>query len=390
VKILFVAEGVTLAQIVRLVTLARGLDPSRHELHFACASFDETVFADLPAQRHLIHSLSPAAVERAIAQGKPIYDYATLAAYLEEDRELLAKLRPDLVVSDLRWSMAVAAPLERVRHASLVNAYWSPHVARRDVPLPEHPTVERFGVEMASKFFPYAWPFVARAFAAPLNKLRRRHGLPALGSLRDVLTAGDEVLYADIPELVPTRELPSTHHFLGAVPWSPDVPLPAWWDELAAPIAYVTLGSSGRVDRLPQIVEGILAAGLTPVVATAGRCPVPEGAYGASFLPGDVACRRSALVVTNGGSSTGYQALAAGRPVLGVPFNLDQYFAMTAIAATGAGQLVRSGTLTAEAVTTAARALCTEPPRNAAARLADAFARYDAQARFREILGPAG
>src|SRR5689334_8845456 len=40
-RILFVTENVTLAQCVRLVTLACALDPERYEVHFACS--------DLPA-----------------------------------------------------------------------------------------------------------------------------------------------------------------------------------------------------------------------------------------------------------------------------------------------------------------------------------------------------
>ena len=37
-RILFVAEAVTLAQVVRLVTLARALDPARYDVHFASAA----------------------------------------------------------------------------------------------------------------------------------------------------------------------------------------------------------------------------------------------------------------------------------------------------------------------------------------------------------------
>jgi UDP:flavonoid glycosyltransferase YjiC (YdhE family) len=68
------------------------------------------------------------------------------------------------------------------------------------------------------------------------------------------------------------------------------------------------------------------------------------------FVPGDRAAAEAALVVCNGGSSTGYQALREGTPVVGLPFNLDQYLAMTAIERAGAGVLVRSGTATAENV----------------------------------------
>jgi UDP:flavonoid glycosyltransferase YjiC (YdhE family) len=386
VKILFVAEGVTLAQIVRLVTLARALDPAEHEVHFACAKFDEAIFAGTSFVRHEIHSLSAEVVDAAIAAGKPIYDLSTLTAYLEEDRALLERVRPDRVVGDLRWTLAVAAPLAKVRYAALINAYWSPYAVDQKIPLPEHPIVERVGVEMAEKFFPYAWPLAARAFAKPLNKLRKRHGLPALGSLRELLTYGDDVLYADVPALVPTRDLPAHHHYLGAVDWEPEVALPSWWDSLSGRIAYVTLGSSGKVDRLPLVVEGVRAAGLIPVVATAGRIALPDGVPGAPFLPGSVVCRRATLVVTNGGSSTGYQALAAGVPVLGVPFNLDQYLAMTAIARTGAGSLVRSGTATVAAVRDAALRLSDDAPRAAAKTVAVSLAEHDCRERFRRLM----
>ena len=39
-RVLFVAENVTLAQCVRLVTLARALDPQAYEVHFASSEFE--------------------------------------------------------------------------------------------------------------------------------------------------------------------------------------------------------------------------------------------------------------------------------------------------------------------------------------------------------------
>ncbi len=70
----------------------------------------------------------------------------------------------------------------------------------------------------------------------------------------------------------------------------------------------------------------------------------------ADYLPGDLAARHARLVVTNGGSSSGYQALAEGKPVLGLPSNLDQYLAMTAIEKAGAGRLVRAAEASAKEV----------------------------------------
>ena len=57
IRVLFIAEAITLAQVVRLVTLARGLDPARFEVHFASAHFDELAFAGTSFTRHAVFSL---------------------------------------------------------------------------------------------------------------------------------------------------------------------------------------------------------------------------------------------------------------------------------------------------------------------------------------------
>src|SRR5438309_11465761 len=67
--------------------------------------------------------------------------------------------------------------------------------------------------------------------------------------------------------------------------------------------------------------------GYQVLVATAGRSKlraVPRHVHVADYLPAHLAARRAAVVVSNGGSTTGYQALAEGRPILGIAANLDQ------------------------------------------------------------------
>ncbi|HVU52183.1 MAG TPA: glycosyl transferase family 1, partial [Polyangia bacterium] len=335
-RVLFVAEAVSLAQVVRLVTLARALDPARYEIHFASARFDDLVFGDAAFHRHAITSLPAELVERRVARGQRPYGARTLARYVREELTLFEAVRPDLVIGDLRLSLAVSAPLARVPHACLINAYWSPHAEREGFPLPDHPLVRLLGVRLAARHFPKALPYVFRHFARPVNRLRRAHGLAEIGGLPEVLTHGDHTLYADAPALVPTRPLPPGHAFLGHVPWSPPVALPSWWSTLdpARPAVYITLGSSGRADRLPLVVDAAVELGCEVLVATAGRArlrPRSPRVHVADYLPGHLAARRASVVVSNGGSTTGYQALAEGRPVLGVPFNLDQYLATQAI-----------------------------------------------------------
>jgi UDP:flavonoid glycosyltransferase YjiC (YdhE family) len=395
-RVLFVSEAVTLAQVVRLATLARILDPARYQVHFAAAHFDEMIFAGTAFVRHRIHSLAAETVAARVASGRRIYGRRLLSRYADEERSLLRALRPSLVVGDLRLSLSVSAAVERVPYAALINAYWSPHALRRELPLPDHPIVTLLGVQLAARYFPKARPVVFRHFARPVNALRARHGLSSLGSLADVLTHGDHVLFPDVPALVPTRNLPPHQQYLGPVLWSPPVPLPPWWGapDPHRPTIYVTLGSSGRVERLPLVVEVAAQLGYQVLVATAGRSAklgaVPRHVYVADYLPGHLAARRAALIVSNGGSTTGYQALAEGRPVLGIAANLDQHLAMTAIQEAGAGLLVRAGTLARKPLAAALERLISEPSyTRAAGQLREEFARWNAPAAFAAFVAKA-
>jgi UDP:flavonoid glycosyltransferase YjiC (YdhE family)/uncharacterized protein (DUF2141 family) len=391
-KILFVSERVTLAQLVRLVSLARSLDSRLYEVHLASAFFDRLVVSGTDFIRHHLHSVSPEYVDSALRKGRRIYDVPVLRRYVTDELALLSHVRPDVVVGDFRLSLAVSAPLARVPYVALANAYWSPFAVRAGFPVPDHPIVKLLGEARARRHFPRAVPFVFSHFAKPVNDLRQEHGLSPVGSLLEVLTYGDHVMYADTPALVPVAGAPSSHEFIGPVLWSPDVALPASFNVVddARPSVYVTLGSSGSIDALPVVIEALSALPVHVLVATAGRCHVPRAlrnVHVADFVPGDAAARRSSLVVSNGGSSTSYQALSEGVPVLGIPSNLDQYLAMTAIEAAGAGRLLPARTLSVAAVRQAASSLLrSQSHHHAAQRVKEDFATWSYADRFRRIV----
>nr|ANY58031.1 Glycosyl transferase [uncultured bacterium] len=386
------AEDVTLAQVVRLYVLARSLDPERYEVHFACARFDPLIFEGAAFARHPIFTIDRKVVFRKLRSGSRLYDASILARYVRDELELFRELRPDVVIGDFRMSLCVSAESFGVPYASLINAYWSRHMERATFPLPDHPIVSLLGERLSAQYFPKALPTVFSHFAKPVNELRKRYGLEPVGDLIDVLLAGDLTLFPDVPWLTPLRGRPDSQVFLGPVLWSPELELPAWWDEAAARprTAYVTLGSSGRVDCLPVALEGLEQIGVTAMVATAGRCAPPKpgaSVFTAEYLPGTEAARASQVVVCNGGSSTAYQALAEGCPVLGIASNLDQYLAMSAIQERGAGILLRGSTVTREQVAQAATTLLEEPSYRARARVAqEELCAYDSRARFRTAL----
>jgi len=391
-RILLFSEGVTLSQIVRLVTLGRSLDEDRFEVSFACSDFDERIFSGTGFTRYAVNSLDPARVLRVVKRGQRLYDEPTLRRQLAEDLHVFERARPDLVVGDFRWSLAVSAPLYGVPHAALVNAYWSPYVQRSSFPVPDHPIVRLLGEKLTARYFPVALPRVFEHFAKPLDALRRAHGLAPLGGLLEVLTHGDYTLYADPPELVPTPGAPPTHVHLGFVPWAPDMPLPPALQQLPLdrPVVYATLGSSGSIDVLPRVVEALRQLPVTGVVATAGRArlhSVPANVILADYLPGDVAARRSVAVVSNGGSSTSYQALAEGTPVLGLPSNLDQFLAMQAVEQHSAGISLPARAATTGTIRNALHELLSSAAhRQGAHEVQQMIERTPAGVRFREFV----
>jgi UDP:flavonoid glycosyltransferase YjiC (YdhE family) len=306
------------------------------------------------------------------------------------DLELLRRVAPDVVVGDFRLSLSASARLAGIPYATIANVYWSP-VARVRFPLPELPLTRVLGVRPATRrLFGLVRPAAFALHTRPLNRVRREHGLPSLGhDLRRTYTDADAVLYADAPELAPPHSQPPGHRFLGPVAWSPAVGRPAWWGRLNdRPVVYVALGSSGNPRLLGAALRGLAELPVQVVAATAGRPQAaPPNAFVADFLPGDAACARASVVVCNGGSPAVQQALAAGRPVVGLAANMDQHLSMSSVAAAGAGVLVRSEQATPTAVARAVeRALEDASLRSRAEAIARRLRAYDAPATFASAL----
>jgi UDP:flavonoid glycosyltransferase YjiC (YdhE family) len=392
-RVLFFAEAVTLAHVARPVTLARSLAADQFEAQLAWDDRYAKLFPDLPMTTHAIRSIPTAHFTAALAKGSPIYRIAELRDYVEQDLRIIRAVKPDVIVGDFRLSLAISAPTAGVPHIALANAYWSPY-AKTTYPMPDHPITRLVGRGVGGLLFSLVRPLAFSRYAAPINRLRLEYGLPSLGGLRSVYTHGDFTAYADVPEMLPLPGLPDHHRFIGPVHWSPRTELPPWWDSLPAsrPIVYVNLGSSGRASLLPAILESLAAVDVTVIAATAGGTaalpnPLQGGGFLSDFLPGDLACQRAALVICNGGSPATQQALAAGKPIVAVPTNLDQCLNMQAIARLGAGLVVRASRQFRREFRIAVEKLIGDESAAAAARgLSAALARYDSGKLLGEMI----
>lgn len=345
-RILIVAEAATLAHIARPWVLSRSLDPTRYEIVFAADDRYERLFDMGGLRREPLDSITSAEFLRALAKGQPLYDEARLRRYVEEDLALIDRVRPDLIIGDFRLSLSVSARLSKVPYATITNIYWSPLALQRYT-VPDLPITHLLGATLAQPLFNLVRPLAFALHTIPLNRVRKHYGLTGLGSsLHRVYTDADYVLYADFPGLARHKPLPANHRYLGPVVWSPHTDLPPWWDALEPerPTIYATLGSSGDSSVLPGLVETLGEMPVNAMVAAAGADlpTAAENVHLAAYLPGIEAAKRADLVVCNGGSPTVQQALVAGRPVLGIAGNLDQYLNMGIVEGAGLGKGLRS------------------------------------------------
>jgi UDP:flavonoid glycosyltransferase YjiC (YdhE family) len=391
-RVLLILEAVTLAHVARLLAIANKLDREEFEVAVACAPRYRDFFPPNVTDVQEIFSIPSEQFLAALANGRPLYDLATLRHYVSEDIRVLERVKPSVVVGDFRLSLAVSARRMNVPYISLCNAYWSPF-ARPRFELPSHPLIEAVGRPLASAIFNVARPLAFAYHALPMNRLRREFGLDEWSfDLRRVYTDADYVAYADIPELIPTYDLPKHHSYIGPVLWSPPVSLPIWWDSLGTrlPIVYVTMGSSGDASLLPLIIAALAPLPLNLVISAAGArisFPLPHNVYYAEYLPGELIAKRARLVVCNGGSPTAQQALIEGVPVLGICRNMDQFLNMHFIVARGVGVRLRADELTVMDLQAQARRMLGEAKfHSAAAQLASELGRYDAARRFAALL----
>ena len=395
-RLLFFAEAVTLAHVARPVALAQALDEQLFDVHLAHHPRYRQLLGDLAFSEHEINSISPQQFIQALAGGKPLYDVSTLSSYVGEDLRVIDAVKPDIIVGDFRLSLAVSAELAGVPYIALSNAYWSSYCEQQYV-VPDLPITRTLGPALAQPLFSLVRPLAFALHCRPMNKVRRRYGLPSLGyDLGEVYTHADYTLYADAPDLYRMRRLPLNHRFIGPIVWSPEFPRPDWWQSLPSerPIVYVTLGSSGPAGLLPMLLETLGSFNVTALVSTAGApvpSLVPENVHVASYLPGEDAVKMASLVICNGGSPTTHQALSQGVPVVGLPSNLDQYLNMAAIEKSGAGQCLRAGSCEAKALhSVISRVLDDAVTHAAARRLAVRFTEYDSAIEFQRIIKQIG
>ncbi|UZP67534.1 hypothetical protein N1030_00790 [Desulfovibrio mangrovi] len=292
-------------------------------------------------------------------------DENTLDKMIDADVELFKSVRPDVVLTDGRFSARISTYIAKVPHAAIVNVSSTAYRANPYVPLfpsrtgdcaHHSPTcaaestgwnrwLDNLNLWLEMAVFNMAMP----AF----SKRSRRYGLHRQATATNCLAGGDLTLLADTPEYFPTRCLPSHYHYVGPIVWNGTSPAPEWWQDMAnaqdtRPLVFVSMGSTAIPALFETAFNMLDANGMRGVIATGGQKEdLPQDHPDirvTPFIDGNHVLEKSAIVICHGGNGTIYQALGKGVPVIGIPTIPDQHFNMRRVEALGTGLTVTQKT----------------------------------------------
>ena len=91
-RILFLAEGATMAHFVRPLALADSLDPNDYEIHFWAPRRFAPHLENKPYSIGVLDSMPGEQFLSNLAHGRPLFPTEVLRRYVHEDRRLLREL----------------------------------------------------------------------------------------------------------------------------------------------------------------------------------------------------------------------------------------------------------------------------------------------------------
>jgi UDP:flavonoid glycosyltransferase YjiC (YdhE family) len=214
---------------------------------------------------------------------------------------------------------------------------------------------------------------VGRQMLPPLNLMRATAGLPPFRSPLDYSARPDRLLtLTGEPLEYPRADLEPHVRMVGGGVYDPPAETPPWLLAEGDPWVLVTCSTDYQADgSLAQTaVEALRDEPVRVLVTLAdayGSVSLPPAANVRveRFVPHGAVLPRAAAVVCPSGMGTVTKAMAAGVPIVAVPFGRDQPEVARRVQQAGAGVILPVRRLTAERLRAAVRAARSLPPRPA-------------------------
>jgi len=246
----------------------------------------------------------------------------------------LAENDPDLLLIDINCWGAAAAAESSGRPWAIYCPYLLPFLPSRDAP-PYGPGLAPLRGPAGILRDAFARRFITADFErialSGVNAARALYRLPVLTRFSELLARPPLVLGLTAEGFeYPRRDWPANVRLVGPVMWTPPALPSPEVDALRGPVVLVTCSTKRQDDRrlIGVALHALPGAGLSVIATTAAHDPdfvSPPGAHVARFISYDAVLDRAVCVVCHGGMGVTQRALAAGVPVVAVPFGRDQF-----------------------------------------------------------------
>jgi MGT family glycosyltransferase len=300
------------------------------------------------------------------AQRLEVRAFARRATAEQPDlRRAIEDLRPRaLIVDPLGWGAMATAQASGLPWALL--GHFALPIASRDAPpyglglAPGRGPLGRIRDALARRLV--LRPLERMALPAA-NRARADEGLAPLRSADELFgrTAPLVLLFTAEPFEYPRSDWPPAVRLVGPGTFDPPADEPDWLAREKRPVVLVTCSTDFQDDGrlVATTLEALAGEDMFVVATTAAVDPATLSAAPNArierFLPHGPVIRRAACVVCHGGQGITQKALAAGVPVVAVPFGRDQFEVARRVEIAGAGVRLPAPRLSAKRLRAAVR-----------------------------------
>lgn len=311
-------HGDSLAHTIRPLVMGRALRARGYPVTFAGAGKHQERIAAEGFDVQAVETMPQSRMDEYVSRSDyGYYDQDWIERCVASERGLIRRLRPHLVIGDMRPVLRLSSALEGVDAALVEAGYNQP-----GYPFPIRlPASFPLGTEQFAEY--------TRRHASELRPHRLLH------------------LVADVPEFHPAGpNTPSSYQYIGPLidvgsgARSGAALKGARWDK-RRPLIYLNVGSTGAPPEFLGDLLALLARSPYRVLVTTsgrwhGESPSDQ-IHIVDFVPASRALRHASLLVGIGGIGSIYHALRQGVPVVGAPEHLDQEYHLRRVQDLGLG-----------------------------------------------------
>ncbi|TVQ42661.1 MAG: hypothetical protein EA365_14820 [Gloeocapsa sp. DLM2.Bin57] len=359
IKALFFVEGISYGHIVRAFIISQWLRKLDINPLIVCPENYGSLFKKHCFEIENLTITPPGEIYQRLRQGDSMYLSENLLNYFAEDDSLIQKIKPDLIISEFRFTALQLAKKYQIPAVGITEATCHPAFINNLGTVPDSLAKPEFIPLWLLDFIALKTPIgkiinqkTIQTISQPYQQASTTYGVEILANFFEYASQGDICLISDHPDLIPLNHLRSGDIYTGALLWERDEALPTELSQLNPhqKIVYISLGTQDSLatDFLTAYLNKLLAQDIQVILSLGKRnltISSQPNLWVFDFINDSKLLPLVDLLVYPGGAMTTYQAIAKGVPLLALPSHANQHFYAEAIAQQKLGYCLRPSRL---------------------------------------------